>query len=87
MVQLDEVGNMVKSLGETGRPISQWCERMLVGGGLTRFFFSAYICLFFRYNLYHINKGEDLISTTLGVNITANIMQQSMRLTIDVQGL
>ena len=39
MVELDdEVDNMVKSLGETGCPASQWCERMLVGGGLTRFF-------------------------------------------------
>ena len=34
----DEVDNIVKSLGETGCPVSQWCERMLVGGGLTRFF-------------------------------------------------
>ena len=34
----DEVDNMVKSLRETGCPMSQWFERMLVGGGLTRFF-------------------------------------------------
>ena len=40
VVELDDkVDNMVKSLGETGCPISLWCEKMLVGGGLTRFFF------------------------------------------------
>ena len=38
VVKLDEeVDNVVKSLGETGCPISQWCKRMLIGGGLTRF--------------------------------------------------
>ena len=83
----DEVHNMVKSFGETRCPVLQWCEGMLVGGGLTRFFSSAYIYLSFLHNLYHIKKDEDLISTTFGVNITANIMQQSMKLTIDVQGL
>ena len=85
----DEVHNMVKSFGETGCPVSQWCEGMLVGGGLTRFLSSAYIYIYlsFWHNLYHIKKDEDLISTTFGVNIVANIMQQSMKLTIDVQGL
>ena len=39
MVELDdEVDSIVKSMEETGCPVPQWCERMLVGGGLTRFF-------------------------------------------------
>ena len=33
----EEEDKMVKSSGETGCPVSQRCERMLVGGGLTRF--------------------------------------------------
>ena len=34
VVELGEVDDMVKSLGETGCPVSQSCEKMLVGGGL-----------------------------------------------------
>ena len=34
----DEVDKIVKSLGEIGCPVSQWFERMLVGGVLTRLF-------------------------------------------------
>ena len=34
----DEVDNIVKLLGETECPVSQWCERMFLSGGLTRLY-------------------------------------------------